>query len=260
MSLFSIVWLKAKVHTIQNSICSYRPRRGIGYLGFLMLLSVILAACSLGGGDNSGNTSSTAPGGSSNQNIALANLHWCGTPSEVFRDQASPQAGENVSTAQLGAADGKARNVSDWNTVKANLGFTLYLPPTMPEGTCLLSVASSLRDPVFGSNFTITYILADHNPVSFSLAPVRNQRILPFQCSVSQESSSHSASGTSGATATATDTATATPVAKNKHTPLQVCTGVQNKTSIVFSAYGQTSQLQQMFQSLQPNINWVPSK
>jgi hypothetical protein len=248
MSLFSsILWPNVKMHIVRRGvISSYRGR--IGSMGVLIVLCVALAACSLHGG----NVATSTPDSTASTDVALARLRWCGAPSEVFRDQASSQSGENVSTTQLGPANGTPRAVTDWNIVKANLGFTLYLPRTMPAGTCLLSAASSLRDPVFGSNFTITYILSNHDPISFSLAPIRNQHISAFQCSVSQDSTNHSASGTPGVKATAT--------AKSNQSPLQICTGVQGKTSIVFSAHGQTSQLQQVFQSMQPNVDWVPTK
>jgi hypothetical protein len=254
MSLFYRLWWQNIVRLTKSRMSS--PAK-FSCTCFLVVLSLSLAACSIGGSSRNTPTSSdTAMGGSSANNVALSSLHWCGAPSQVFRDQASSQSGENVSQAQLGPADGKPRTITDWNIVKANLGFTLYLPETMPSGTCLLSVSSSLRDPVFGSNFTITYLLSNHSPISFSLAPVRNQHTSDFQCNVSQQESS-STSNSDGKTGSV---ATATAVAQSKQSPLQLCTGVRDKTSIVFSAQGQTSELKQVFQNLQPNVDWMPAK
>lgn len=238
----------------------------------LALIGVMLAACSSG---NSGGTSGSGGGSGSNAasptavpQVSLTQLKWCSTPSEVFRDQASakPEGGASTATnSQLGPADGKPKTISDWNTFKASMGFTPYLPSTLPENSCLLSVSGSLRDPVFGSNFTITYILPSHDAISFSQAPARSQT-LPFQCNVSQSATpaaavTATATATDGATPTETATAIPTPASvKGTQDPVQLCNGLRDKTNVVFSARGQTAALQQFFQNLQPNVDWTPAQ
>ncbi|GAC1678095.1 MAG: hypothetical protein PVS3B1_18720 [Ktedonobacteraceae bacterium] len=167
----------------------------------------------------------------------------------VFRDQADPNAAKSGAATKLGPANGTPTAINDWNTVKDNIGFTIFLPKTLPTGSCLLSVSGSLRDPIFGSNFTITYVLPDQNSISFSQAPSRSQNT-GFQCNVSDALAGN---GTNGA-AEKKSTPTATT------NPTQLCNGVRDKTNIVFSARGATPALEQFFQSLQPNVDWMPAR
>ncbi|BCL81372.1 hypothetical protein ccbrp13_38370 [Ktedonobacteria bacterium brp13] len=236
----------------------------------LLLVGVLLTACSNG----SSNQGSSGSGGNAATptpvpQVALTQLKWCSTPSQVFRDQASPNpegGTSSASTAQLGPADGKPKVISDWNTFKANMGFTVYLPKTLPSGSCLLSVSGSLRDPVFGSNFTITYVLPSQDALSFSQAPARSQT-LTFQCNVSQNaaptsSATNTPTTTTTPTTATTPTTTTTPTAASASVakdPIQLCNGLRDKTNVVFSSRGQTASLQQFFQSLQPDQDWTPA-
>jgi hypothetical protein len=172
----------------------------------------------------------------------------------VFRDQAAPATSTVQSATQstLGPANGTPTTVTDWNVVKNNLGFTIYLPKTLPTGSCLLNVSGSLRDPIFGSNFTITYVLPDQSSISFSQAPARTQST-GLQCSVS---SSPAPAGNGALVAPVTPGVTPIPTSNS----IQLCNGVREKTNIVFSARGTTAALEQFFQALQPNVDWVPVK
>lgn len=231
MSLWHKIWRQQ----IESRVAGMHLSRqsSISVVCLLVLLSVALVACS--GGANT-NTTSVAPTPTPVP-VALAMLSWCGKPQEVFRDQASSSVKSSGAQTGLGAADNKPKTLTDWNVVKANLGFTLYLPQTLPAGTCLLSVSSSLRDPIFGSNFTIAYVLPNKDSLSFSQAPLSVQHTI-FQCSVSQN-------------------AAATAVAQE---PVQMCNGARDHTSIVFANRGTTSSLQQFLQNLQPNVDWMPAK
>lgn len=230
-----------------------KKRYRSGLLWVALLVSFVLVACS--------DSSSSTPGGTNNGSssapkatpapVALSSLHWCGKPSMVFRDQADANAAKASTQTQLGPANGTPTAINDWNTVKANLGFTIFLPKTLPAGSCLLNVSSSLRDPIFGSNFTITYVLPDQNSVSFSQAPSRSQNT-NFQCNISDAP----AADGSGTTKKGTPGATPTPTTN----PVQLCNGVREKTNIVFSARGATPTLEQFFQGLQPDVDWMPAK
>lgn len=222
----------------------------------LVLLSIALAACS-GSTSNKTNTTSTvttsvtATATATPTPVALTQLSWCGKPQMTFRDQASASAQSSSGQTGLGPADNTPKTLTDWNVVKANLGFTWYLPQTLPSGTCLLSVSSSLRDPIFGSNFTIDYVLPNHDALSFSQAPQRAQPHTAFQCSVSQQNTSSTA---------ATGTAVAQGTPSTSQAPVQQCSGTDGQTSIVFADRGSTSTLQQFFQALKPNLDWQPAK
>ncbi len=216
------------------------------YLSLLLVFSgVLLAAC-------------TGPGGSLNSNgatatskqVALAQLHWCSKPAMVFRDDASavkPSAGEAaaVPSTSLGPANGTPVTLTSWSEVQANLGFTVFLPPTLPAGTCLLNVSGTLRHPVLGSNFVITYLLADHDSITFSQAPLTSKNTA-FQCSAAPD-----ANTLDGYAPVAMPTVA---VSANQD-PVQLCSGARNTTNIVFSARGKMSALQHIFQSLQPNVS-----
>ncbi|GCF08128.1 hypothetical protein [Dictyobacter arantiisoli] len=237
-------------------------------LCLVCFLSIMLVACSSGSAapDTGGSGASSPVPTATPAPTDLAQLSWCGgKPDTLFRDQASAQVANAGKSTQLGPADGKPRTITDWNVVKANLGFTVYLPKTLPAGTCLLSVASSLRDPIFSSNFTATYVLPNQDSLSFSEAPM-HAGYGSFQCNVTQDSSPSTSTGTASTatagTATPTVTATATVGATTSATQksLQLCSGVRDKTNIVFSSRGTTASLQQFFQALQPDVAWEPTK
>jgi len=211
--------------------------------GVILIMSMLLltvAACS--GTNGGGNGTPTS--------VNTSTIHWCGKPLAIFRDEAAPTTptpGTTPTPAKsLDPADGVPKTITDWNVVKANLGFTVYLPPTLPAGTCLTSASSTLRDPIIGSNFTIGYLLPNHDAISLSEAPLRSQKNAAFQCSISAN-----IPGVSGGSSTPTTTA--------GQAPIQLCTGGRDTTDIVFSARGSTSNLQKFFLALQPNLNWLPT-
>ena len=236
----------------------------------ILLSGVLFAACS-----TQNSTNNPTPG-----TVNISAIHWCGKPLMIFRDEASPSAPSTgtptastptastptaVATSVasvtptvkatatpstgLTPANGTPTTINDWKVVKANLGFAVFLPTTLPTGTCLMSASGTLRDPIFGSNFTIGYLLPNHDSISLSEAPLRSQNIL-FQCSASVSSTLPSGSTKGG---------TPTPAPTTSQAPMQLCTGVQSTTNIVFSARGTTKDLQTFFRSLKPDVNWVPA-
>ena len=146
---------------------------------------------------------------------------------------------------------GAPRTITDWSEVEAGLGFTVYLPATLPAGTCLVNAQATIHDPIIGGSFTIGYLLPDHSALSLSEAPLISQNTA-FQCNPSN-----------GATPQANNTPKAgTPVVSPNATqevPLQLCSGAKDTTNVVMSARGSSDHLQQIFQNLQPNISWVPA-
>jgi hypothetical protein len=219
---------------------------------FLTIMGVVSAACT---GLNPGGN--TAPNGQSTPTTALTSLHWCGKPLMVFRDEGAAAVAATVqpsatSTATVTSATPTStpqpRTITNWSQVKPALGFTVYLPATLPQGTCLVSASGTLHDPIFGSSFTIGYLLPDHSALSLSEAPLRSQNPR-FQCS---PASTVSAGGGSAR-------GTPTPAHGSAAEPLQLCSGALKQTSIVFSARGKTAALEQLFHSLQPNVDWVPA-
>ncbi len=249
-------------------------RVGLSLLFGLLLSSVFLASCSglsVGGGGSSTPTAHPTP-----SNVTLSKLHWCNKPFIVFRDEHAPVTGTPTgsgstptATATTGAtpgvtATGTAGNtptptvtttpppsgpttVTDWSQVQPNLGFTVYLPTTLPKTACLVSAYGTLHDPIFGGNFIIGYQLADGTPISLSEAPVRsNSNDGAFQCTASK---------TVSKTPSGTPTVTASPT----QVPMLLCTGARDTTNVVFSAQGSEESLKQFFDALQPDVNWVPA-
>jgi hypothetical protein len=234
----------------RDTTISSKKRPALSFFCMLILVSIALVACTSNVSNTTGNTH-LASATVTPTPVSLTQVSWCGQPQMTFRDQASSSVKSASGQTGLGPADNIPKTLTDWNVVKANLGFTWYLPPTLPAGTCLLSVSSSLRDPVFGSNFTIDYVLPNHDALSFSQAPLRTQSRTAFQCNVSQQNTS--ATPVAG-TAVAIVTPTPTQV------PTQLCSGTVGQTSIVFADRGTTSTLQKFFQSLQANVDWQPAK
>jgi hypothetical protein len=215
----------------------------------LLLTSILLVACASGDG---GQTSITGT-----KTTPLAQLHWCGKkPLMVFRDEG---AGTTVTAGNTAAAENQttprtpATTLTNWDIVKTDLAFTVYLPGSLPSGTCLMSASGTVHDPIFGSSFTIGYLLPTNDSINISEAPVHMQN-LTFQCNI--EKASKIASNTVSNTIASNNIASATAAAKE---PVQICTGVQKGTSIVLAARGTTDNLKTFFQNLQPNIDWVPA-
>ena len=224
----------------------------------LLLSSFILVSCSSPsvGGSTAGPTVKPTI-----QQVALSKLHWCNKPFIVFRDEHAPvtltPGGTPTVTAKATAtatASGTPTTVpspttlTDWSQIKPNLGFTVFLPTTLPATTCLVSASGTLNDPIFGGNFIIGYLLADNSPLSLSEAPVRtNSR--EFQCTTSKGGASQTAQ---------IPRTTSSPTASPTKVPVLLCTGVKDNTSIVFSRSGSEQSLKQFFDALQPNVTWVP--
>lgn len=229
----------------------------------LMLSSIFLVSCtSLFGNNTPGTTATATP-----SELALTKIHWCSKPSMVFRDEgasvtlgASATATAGVSptatagstptaTATASPTPSGPRTISDWSQIKPNLGFTVYLPGTLPRGTCLVSAQATIHDPIFGGNFFIGYLLPDHNSISLSEAPLNSQNV-QFQCNPSGSSSPQKQ--------TTPKTGTPVPSVSPTQAPDQLCSGARNSTNIVLLAQGNMDSLQKFFNALQPNVAWIP--
>ncbi len=213
---------------------TWRARSSIPAMGCFLLVVLTLTSCSLGGG---GNTSTGEP---------LSQLHWCGgKPLMFFRDERArglSTSGASTPVTDTSQASSTPTALTNWNQIKGQLGFTVYLPASLPAGTCLVSASGTVRDAVMGSNFSISFVLPDSDSISLSEALTQSQN-QAFQCSLVSKMTN------------------STPTSSNTtQPPVQLCTGVHNRTNIVFSARGTTDSLHTFFQNLQPDINWVPSK
>lgn len=243
VSLFSVVrWLDLRALKSGRSANRLSRRAGLFLAAGLILLSICISACSDGGSSTQTPTPSTRP---------LSKIGWCGKASMVFRDEGAPGATTTpqatatataTTTPQTGA--GTPQTITDWSVVKANLGFTVYLPGTLPTGSCLVSAQATIHDPIFGGSFTIGYLLPDHTSLSISEAPLKTQNA-SFQCNPTS--------------ATPTTSGKGTPVASPTQAPNQLCSGAKDTTNIVISGPGSVDHLQQIFNSLQTDVNWVPA-
>jgi hypothetical protein len=225
----------------------------------LLLSSFFLGSCS--GLSLGGPTTPTATPTPSN--LPLAKLHWCNKPFILFRDEHAPVSGTPTATATAATTPGATATASatpngsptpstltDWSQISPLLGFTVYLPTTLPNNSCLVSASGTVNDPIFGGNFIIGYLLPDKSPISFSEAPSRSNNI-DFQCT-STKSGSANTTLTPGA---GTPTAQASPT----QVPILLCTGVKSTTNIVFSSRGNETALKKTFDTLQPDVAWVPA-
>jgi hypothetical protein len=238
----------------------------------LFLSNVFLASCtSLFGG------SSAPPATATPAELALSQLHWCGKPSMLFRDEgtvttatASPTPGVTTTvtitatpgttatttvgvspTVTAAVAPGTPRTITDWSEVEANLGFTVFLPSKLPRNVCLVNAQATIHDPIIGGSFTIGYLLPDHSALSLSEAPLISQNIA-FQCNPSSGATPQKNTTPKAGTPTPSPGAT-------QGVPLLLCSGAKDTTNIVMSARGSTDQLQQIFNNLQPRIPWIPA-
>jgi hypothetical protein len=265
-----MLWLNKRV-ACSGSTAS--KRAGLSLAVSLFLLCMLFSACSGFGG------AATATPTASTQ--ALSKIAWCGQPSMVFRDEGAftptvtptttpttatakgtpatttPTATITPTTTATGtpaAGPGTPQTVSDWSVVKADLGFTVYLPTKLQNGACLVSAQATIHDPIFGGSFTIGYLLSNHTSLSISEAPLKSQNS-SFQCN-----STGSVTPTAGSTSTGTPTppTKVTPSPTIAQTATQLCSGAKNTTNIVISGPGTTANLQQIFTSLQPDVNWIP--
>jgi hypothetical protein len=245
---------------------------------FLLLSNLFLASCTSLFGGGSGPTATPSE-------LALSQLHWCGKPSMLFRNEGagatptttatvSPTPGVTVtvtttaiatpgttSTTTVGStptttvtatvAPGTPSTISDWSEVEANLGFTVFLPSKLPGNTCLVNAQATIHDPIIGGSFTIGYLLPDHSALSLSEAPLISQNIA-FQCNPSSGATPQTNATPKAGTPTPSPGAT-------QGVPLLLCSGAKDTTNIVMSARGSTDQLQQIFNNLQPHITWIPA-
>ena len=231
---------------------------------FLLLSNLFLAACTTSfsfGGSQGSSTATATP-----SELAIAQLHWCGKPSMLFRDEGAVTSAVTSSatpgitstatstttvTPTATVAPGTPRTITDWSEVEAGLGFTVYLPSTLPRETCLVNAQATIHDPIIGGSFTIGYLLPDHSALSLSEAPLISQNTA-FQCNPSN-----------GATPQANNTPKAgipivSPSATQEEAFL-LCSGAKDTTNVVMSARGSSDRLQQFFHNLQPNVSWIPA-
>jgi hypothetical protein len=238
----------------------------------LLLSNLFLASCTGLFGGNQG-PSQTAI----SSELAVGQLHWCRKPSLLFRDEGAVTATPTTTTTSTPRATatttiaattsgttatttmgstpttvpGTPRTISDWSEVKANIGFTVFLPSKLPENTCLVNAQATIHDPIIGGSFTIGYLLPDHSALTLSEAPFVSQNSA-FQCSSSAAATPHAkATGGSGTPALSTNA--------TQGAILLLCSGAKGTTNIVMSARGSADHLQQIFNNLQPNINWIPT-
>jgi hypothetical protein len=170
----------------------------------LLLVALAVAAC---GGDTP-----TQPNGSTQLN----QLHWCDNPTMLFQD------GSQTPPASL----------TDWSKVKSQLNFAVYLPATLPEGSCLVAAHALVNDKVQGSNFSVSYLLPGGVPLALSETALNPQQAASsFQCS---------------------------PDASNQGT--FDCLGAKDKTNVVIVSKAAQKDLEALFTGLQSNIDWQPIK
>src|SRR5947209_8679357 len=179
-----------------------------------LALSALLAALLLVSCSNP--FASSQPGATATAlpaNLPLAKLKWCSKPTMLFRDEgAAPTATATATatvtttatatvtasvsptvTATAGASPtasssptigpGTPTTITDWNVVKTNLGFSVFLPANLPRDACLVSAQATIHDPTFGGSFLIGYLLPDHTSITLSEAPLTSQNTT-LQCSV----------------------------------------------------------------------------
>src|SRR5258707_757828 len=130
--------------------------RGAGSLRGAAILSwggalALLLTLALAGCDGGGSTTSHSIA------VALSQLTWCDRPIIEFQD--------NGTTAQT--------TPSKWDKVHDQLGFTVYLPPSLPKGSCLVLAGGPIHDPIYGGHMSVTYEPPASGPGSFSPGPKR---------------------------------------------------------------------------------------
>lgn len=166
-----------------------------------LLLALVLAGCSFGGA-------------SSSAGQGLTQLPWCDSPLISFQDDST--SAQTIS--------------SDWSTVKTQLGFTPYLPPTLPQGSCLDLAGGSIHDPIFGARLSITYTLPNNISLSFSEAPKHGELSSSVQCAASSQ-----VSGTT------------------------LCIGSIQNTTVTIASNQAQGNVKTLFSQLKPNVDWLPA-
>lgn len=206
----------------QHSMVFSRGTHGIVRLAgsiMLLVLALTAAACNFGGQSSAANGSA----------LDLNQISWCDQPSINFQD------------------DGKIAHpvLTKWDSVKGQLGFTPYLPGSLPKGSCLALAGGTIHDPVFGARLRITYVLPKSGPLSFSEAPRHGGQAGALSDKVQCTQTAQAAS------ATATPGATPTPA-------LTLCLGSISGTNVTVASAQSSSDLETLFGALQPNVDWVP--
>jgi|GEM_PF-3125472 hypothetical protein len=178
-------------------------RRGLPLLGLML----VITACA--GPQQAQANHKTL----SNHPVPLANLHWCGSPLITFEDkQHSPPT-----------------IISNWPAIVPSLHLFIYLPPTLPAGSCLVTVEGAIHDTVQGDHFGISYLLPDRSPLSILESPLTGPAS-PFQCQVPSQSGA-----------------------------ALICQGSRGQTAILIAARETRAQLQALFRSLATGVRWQPT-
>jgi hypothetical protein len=173
------------------------------------LLTLSLAGCSLG---STGGAPGNGPIVAGEQRLNA--LSWCDRPLISFQDDSQ-----------------QSQQLTQWSAVKDQLGFTPYLPASLPAGSCLDLVGGTIHDPIFGGHLSITWVLPKSGAISFSEAPKRGSVSTTPQCAQSQQGS---------------DATT-------------ICIAAVQNTSVTIASHLTASELQAYFGNLQPNADWQPS-
>jgi hypothetical protein len=171
----------------------------------LLLLTLALSGCGPFGGGGGIGTS---------DDKALSSLPWCDHPLITFQDDSTTEQ----------------KLLTKWDDVKGDLGFTPYLPESLPAGTCLALAGGSIHNPIYGGQFSITYVLPKIGPVSFSEAPLHQGMSNKTQC-----------------------------IQSTQDKTTNICVGAISSTSITIASRQSSSDIQTMFGTLKPNVAWVPA-
>ena len=134
----------------------------------LLFLGLLLVGCSGSNTNPSVTVAATATATVPVPPVALAKLHWCGKPVQVFRDEGATKTGTPTVGVTPTTPVATPKTIADWQQVEPNLGFTVFLPRTLPQGSCLISASGTIHDPIFGGIFTIGYVLPKHDAFSLS--------------------------------------------------------------------------------------------
>jgi hypothetical protein len=172
-------------------------------LGLVGILT--LAGCTLFGG-----------GGASGSNtLSPSQVAWCDRKDITFSDESAPNAAP----------------LTNWADVKDQLGFTYYLPSSLPKGSCLMFAGGTIHDSVFnGGKFSITYNLPTTGPISFAEAPKQSNASKNVQCLQSAEDAK-----------------------------TNICQGVVGETSVTIASRLSTDAIQNYYSTLKGNLGWVPA-
>jgi len=235
---FSSLWNKQYYSTTRGGASDSSKYMSIVFCTVLLLSFGLVGCAGLNTSTNPTATTKAITATASLPQVALASLRWCGKPVQIFRDEGSAKTGTPTTA---GTPVATPKTVTDWRQVEPSLGFTVFLPPTLPQGSCLISASGTIHDPTFGGIFTIGYVLPNHDAISLSEAPLASQSSI-FQCSPS---------GNGGKSGTPTPGPTVEPV--------QLCTGAHGTTNVVLSARGATASLQQLFTTLEAHVAWIPT-